>query len=231
MTSNRLPGCRMNATTTWSKSQTRPGGGGVWKDIFVHPTRPVLHITIAAIGVQFLQQASGIDAVGGACCSSLAAVAWSVALHAGHRIDRNRSLRCRPTYKWLVAVCVVATYAAVAFFSMGMGPVAWVYSSEVFPLRLRAQGCGMGVAINRLTSGVILMSFISLYDAITIGGAFYLFTGIAVLTWIFFFTLLPETRGRTLEDMEVLFGSFFGWRNTMRELRKKESANPNDGDA
>ncbi|KAK6127325.1 hypothetical protein DH2020_038926 [Rehmannia glutinosa] len=251
------------------------GGGGVWKDIFVHPTRPILHITIAAIGVQFLQQASGIDAVVmyspriyekagitddskkllatiavGVCKTVFILVTTFFVDRIGRRvllltscgglvlslftlatgltvIDRYGA----DEYKWLVAICVVATYAAVAFFSMGMGPVAWVYSSEVFPLRLRAQGCGMGVAINRLTSGVILMSFISLYDAITIGGAFYLFTGIAVLTWIFFFTLLPETRGRTLEDMEVLFGSFFGWRNTMRELRKKESANPNDGDA
>ncbi|KAL3625533.1 Polyol transporter 5 [Castilleja foliolosa] len=115
------------------------------------------------------------------------------------------------------------TYTSVAFFSMGMGPIAWVYSSEIFPLKLRAQGCGLGVAVNRATSGIILMTFISLYKAITIGGAFYLFSGIATITWIFFFTLLPETRGRTLEDMEVLFGSFFKWRTTMRELRKKES--------
>ncbi|KAK6127361.1 hypothetical protein DH2020_038904 [Rehmannia glutinosa] len=43
--------------------KTDRGGGGVWGDLLIHPTRPVLHIVIAALGLQFLQQASGIDAV------------------------------------------------------------------------------------------------------------------------------------------------------------------------
>ncbi|XP_022889518.1 polyol transporter 5-like isoform X2 [Olea europaea var. sylvestris] len=123
---------------------------------------------------------------------------------------------------WAIALCVLMTLSCVAFFSMGMGPIAWVYSSEIFPLRLRAQGCGLGVAMNRFMSGVLLMSFISLYKSITIGGAFFLFAGIAIVAWIFFYTLLPETQGRTLEDMEVLFGTFFRWRSTSRELKKKK---------
>ncbi|KAK6151289.1 hypothetical protein DH2020_013924 [Rehmannia glutinosa] len=90
----------------------------------------------------------------------------------------------------------------------------------------RARGCGLGVAMNRFTSGVILMTFISLYKTITIGGAFYLFTGIAVELDFLLLSLL-ETRGRTLEDMEVLFGTFFRWRTTMRDLKKKE-LNTND---
>ncbi|CAI9774798.1 unnamed protein product [Fraxinus pennsylvanica] len=123
---------------------------------------------------------------------------------------------------WAIALCILMTLSCVAFFSMGMGPIAWVYSSEIFPLRLRAQGCGLGVAMNRLVSGVLLMSFISLYKRITIGGAFFLFAGIAIMAWIFFFTLLPETQGRTLEDMEVLFGTFFRWRSTSNELKRKK---------
>lgn len=95
----------------------------------------------------------------------------------------------------------------MAFFSIGLGPITWVYSSEIFPLHVRALGCSLGVAANRLTSGVISMTFISLSKAITIGGAFFLFAGIASLAWVFFFTYLPETRGRTLEDMSALFGN------------------------
>ncbi|CAI9782793.1 unnamed protein product [Fraxinus pennsylvanica] len=123
---------------------------------------------------------------------------------------------------WAIALCILMTLLSVAFFSTGMGPIAWVYSSEIFPLRLRAQGCGMGVAVNRFVSGVILMSFISLYESITIGGAFFLFAGIAIIAWIFFYTLLPETRGRSLEDMEVLFGSFCRWRSTSNKIEKEE---------
>ncbi|KAL2501700.1 Polyol transporter 5 [Forsythia ovata] len=122
---------------------------------------------------------------------------------------------------WAIALCILMTLSCVAFFSIGMGPIAWVYSSEIFPLRLRAQGCSMGVGVNRFTSGVVLMTFISLYERITIGGAFFLYTGIAILAWIFFYTLLPETQGRTLEEMEALFGTFFRWRSTINEINKK----------
>ncbi|GER57158.1 polyol transporter [Striga asiatica] len=242
------------------------GGKGVWRELFIHPTRPVLHITICALGLQFFQQASGIDAVVmyspriyekagitnddkkllatiavgicktvfilvttfmvdrvgrrvllltscGGLCLSMATLATGLTLIERHGAEK---------LGWVVVVCVLMTYTSVAFFSMGMGPIAWVYSSEIFPLKLRAQGCGVGVALNRATSGILLMSFISLYKGITIGGTFFLFSGIAAITWLFFFTLLPETRGRTLEDMEVLFGTFFRWRTTTRELRKKE---------
>ncbi|CAA3016074.1 polyol transporter 1 [Olea europaea subsp. europaea] len=143
----------------------------------------------------------------------------------------NKTSDQHPNQKltWAVALCIAMTLSCVAFFSIGMGPIAWVYSSEIFPLRLRAQGCSIGVAVNRVVSGVILMTFISLYKAITIGGAFFLFAGVATVAWIFFYTLLPETRGRTLEDMDVLFGTFCGWRSTMRELEKKRTEGNSDG--
>ncbi|WOK93096.1 polyol transporter 1 [Canna indica] len=116
---------------------------------------------------------------------------------------------------WAIGLCITSILAYVAFFSIGAGPITWVYSSEVFPLRLRALGASIGVAVNRVTSGVITMTFISLYHAITLGGSFFLYGGIAAVAWVFFFTFLPETRGRILEDMEELFGK--------EKAKKKES--------
>jgi len=115
---------------------------------------------------------------------------------------------------WAIVLCIFCIMAYVAFFSIGLGPITWVYSSEIFPLHVRALGCSLGVAVNRLTSGVISMTFLSLSKAITIGGAFFLFAGIASFAWVFFFTFLPETRGRTLEDMSGLFGSRTAHRGT-----------------
>ncbi|XP_062189297.1 polyol transporter 5-like [Phragmites australis] len=108
---------------------------------------------------------------------------------------------------WAIGLAIASTMAYVAFFSIGLGPITWVYSSEIFPLHVRALGCALGVATNRVTSGVVSMTFISLSNAITIGGAFFLYGGLAVLAWVFFFTFLPETRGRTLEGMSKLFGA------------------------
>ncbi|XP_058214050.1 putative polyol transporter 1 [Rhododendron vialii] len=123
---------------------------------------------------------------------------------------------------WALAMAITSVLAYVATFSIGMGPITWVYSSEIFPLRLRAQGTSMGVAVNRVMSGVISMTFLSFSKAITIGGAFFFFMGVAMVGWVFFYTLLPETQGKTLEEMQVLFGTFFGWRTTMRELEKNK---------
>ncbi|KAL7246839.1 hypothetical protein ACSBR2_001867 [Camellia fascicularis] len=124
---------------------------------------------------------------------------------------------------WAVALAITSVLAYVAAFSVGMGPITWVYSSEIFPLRLRAQGICVGVAVNRMMSGTLSMTFLSLYKAITIGGAFFLFMGVAMVGWVFFYTLLPETQGKTLEEMQVLFGTFFRWRSTMRELEKNNN--------
>lgn len=107
--------------------------------------------------------------------------------------------------KWALVLSIVATYTFLAFFSIGLAPVTWVYSAEIFPLKLRAQGVAIGVAVNRLMNATISMTFISLYKAITIGGAFFLFAGIAVIAWFFFYFLCPETKGKSLEEMELLF--------------------------
>ncbi|KAK3224086.1 hypothetical protein Dsin_011111 [Dipteronia sinensis] len=106
---------------------------------------------------------------------------------------------------WALVLSIVATYTFLAFFSIGIAPITWVYSSEIFPLKLRAQGMAIGVAVNRLMNATISMTFLSLYKAITIGGAFFMFAGISVVAWWFFYFLLPETKGKSLEEMETLF--------------------------
>jgi sugar porter (SP) family MFS transporter len=143
------------------------------------------------------------------------AIGLTIIEHASHKM------------MWAVAMCILGVLSYVATFSIGMGPITWVYSSEIFPLRLRAQGTSMGVAVNRLTSGVISMTFLSLTKVITIGGAFFLFMGIASIGWFFFYTMLPETQGKTLEGMEGLFGTF-SWKFQSKEEKANNNA-PSNG--
>ncbi|BAU00102.1 hypothetical protein VIGAN_10166900 [Vigna angularis var. angularis] len=107
--------------------------------------------------------------------------------------------------EWALVLSLVFTYVYVGFFNLGLAPVTWVYGSEIFPLRLRAQGASIGVAVNRLTNATISMTFITIYNAITIGGVFFLFAGSSVLAWLFFYFFLPETKGKALEEMEMVF--------------------------
>lgn len=252
----------------------RSHGEGVWKELLVHPTPAVRHILIAAVGIHFFQQASGIDAVvlysptifekagiksdndkllatmavgfvktifilvatffldrvgrRPLLLSSVAGMIFSLAT-LGFSLSIIDHSHVKVT--WAVALCISMVLAYVAFFSIGLGPITWVYSSEIFPLKLRAQGASMAVATNRVVSGVISMTFISMYEAITIAGAFFLFAGVATVGWVFFFTMLPETQGRTLEDMEVLFGKFHKWRSANAMLKSNKSKENKGSDA
>ncbi|XP_038723887.1 polyol transporter 5-like [Tripterygium wilfordii] len=144
-------------------------------------------------------------------CMVVSLLALSISLTV---IDHNHQ-----KVPWAVGLSFASVLGVVGSFSMGFGPIPWVYSSEIFPLRLRAQGMAMGVGANRLTSGVLSMTFISMYNTMTIGGAFFFYAVIAIVSWIFFFFCLPETQGRTLEEMEELFGKIFKWRPILMDKK------------
>lgn len=241
-------------------------GQGVWRELLLHPTPSVRHVLIAAVGIHFFQQASGIDtvvlyspriftkagikssdhkllatmAVGFSktifiliatflldrvgrrplLLSSVAGMIVSLAaLASGLAVINNH-----PDEKlmWAIVLCIAMVMSFVGSFSMGLGPIAWVYSSEIFPLRLRAQGASIAVGVNRAMSGLMSMTFLSLYKAISISGAFFLYASIAAVSWVFFYTMLPETQGRTLEETEVLFGSYHRWRSVARKIKNNE---------
>ncbi|PKI58806.1 hypothetical protein CRG98_020796 [Punica granatum] len=244
-------------------------GSGVWKELLLHPTPAVRHVLIAAVGIQFFQQASGVDTVvvysprifekAGLKTSdqlllATVAVGFSKTIcilistfyldklgrrailltSVGGMVISLVTLACAlevvnraggEQVMWALVLCIAMVLAFVGTFSMGLGPIAWVYSSEIFPLRLRAQGASIGVGMNRLMSGIISMTFISLYKAITISGAFFLFAAVAAISWVFFYVMLPETRGRTLEDMEVLFGNYHRWKSVAKKLEAEKAKN------
>ncbi|KAK4753956.1 hypothetical protein SAY87_002060 [Trapa incisa] len=110
-----------------------------------------------------------------------------------------------PKPLWAIVVCIVAVCTDVSFFSIGLGPITWVYSTEIFPSRLRAQGMALAVSVNRLVSGAVSMSFLSVCHRISFGGMFFLLCGVMVMGTVFIYFFLPETRGRSLEEMGALF--------------------------
>ncbi|KAG0498651.1 hypothetical protein HPP92_002964 [Vanilla planifolia] len=116
-----------------------------------------------------------------------------------------------------IMMAILAVCGNVAFFSVGLGPVCWVLSSEIFPLRVRAQACAVGALGNRLCSGLIAMSFLSLTKAISVAGTFALFAAIAALSVFFVYSCVPETKGKSLEQIEMIFQSS-EWQESAVEL-------------
>ena len=82
-----------------------------------------------------------------------------------------------------------------------------VLMTEIFPYHLRATACSLGLFVNRLVSGVVASSFLSISEALTPHGAFVCFGIISTLSFVFVLKLVPETRGKSLEEMEAFFRS------------------------
>ncbi|CAN6236678.1 unnamed protein product [Urochloa humidicola] len=120
------------------------------------------------------------------------------------------------------AVAILAVCGDVAFFSVGIGPICWVVSSEIFPLRLRAQAAALGAVANRVTSGAVAMSFLSVCRAVSVAGAFAAFAVISALSVVFVHRFVPETSGKTLEQIELLFGGGGGEEQGELELGDAE---------
>lgn len=109
---------------------------------------------------------------------------------------------CPSPAGWVV---VLGMTLYLAFFSIGMGPIPWTFNAEIYPLWARGTASALSTATNWTFNLIISMTFLSLSDAITKAGAFGLYSALAVLGLIFIFLFIPETKGRSLEDMEVLF--------------------------
>lgn len=117
-----------------------------------------------------------------------------------------------------IAMAILFVCSNVAFFSVGIGPVCWVLTSEIFPLRLRAQAAALGAVGNRVCSGLVAMSFLSVTRAISVGGTFFVFSGISAISVLFVYALVPETKGKSLEQIELLFKDEHEWQGSEVEL-------------
>ncbi|MEO1009769.1 MAG: sugar porter family MFS transporter [Bacteroidota bacterium] len=101
---------------------------------------------------------------------------------------------------WPVLVLVIT---AIAIYAMSLAPITWVVLSEIFPNRLR--GIAMSIATFSLwvASFVLTFTFPLLNDALGAYGTFWVYSGICLLGFLFIRKRLPETKGKTLEELEI----------------------------
>jgi len=93
-----------------------------------------------------------------------------------------------------------------ASFMMSWGPVCWVMISEVFPNTIRSQATAIAVAIQWLSNFAISSTFPSLSEW-SIGGAYIIYGAFSLLSALFVWKMVPETKGKTLEQMSALWRS------------------------
>lgn len=109
---------------------------------------------------------------------------------------------CPSAYSWVIMLGMVMY---LLFFAPGMGPMPWTINSEIYPSWARSWCLSASTSVCWLFNLLVSMTFLSLTRAITKQGAFYLYAGFASCGFIYFCFVLPETRGKTLEELEDLF--------------------------
>jgi MFS transporter, SP family, xylose:H+ symportor len=103
---------------------------------------------------------------------------------------------------WHGSAVLALTLAAIACYSMTLAPVTWVLISEIFPNRLRSLGVSTAVAALWAASFVLTYTFPFLNRAFNTSGAFLVYVVVCFLGFVFVAKYVPETRGKTLEEIE-----------------------------
>jgi sugar porter (SP) family MFS transporter len=100
------------------------------------------------------------------------------------------------------APVLACTLATVGCYAMTLAPVTWVLISEIFPNRVRGAAVSVSVSALWIACFALTFTFPSLNAAFGAAGTFWLYAGICVAGFVFVLRRVPETKGKTLEQIE-----------------------------
>jgi hypothetical protein len=103
----------------------------------------------------------------------------------------------------MVLICI---FAFIASHAVGQGAVIWVFISEIFPNRHRAEGQALGSATHWVFAALLTTFFPLMMTAFAPGYVFCIFCGMMVLQLVWVKTMVPETKGVPLEQMQKRLG-------------------------
>jgi len=103
----------------------------------------------------------------------------------------------------VVAIGSLMTF--VASFAISLGPIFWLLNAEIYPLSVRSKAAGIGTMANWTFNFIVSLTFLLLIEALGRSGAFWFYAAVGGLTLIFCWKLVPETKGKHLEDIQAEF--------------------------
>lgn len=109
-----------------------------------------------------------------------------------------------PTLSSIVAwIAMISLPVYVACFAIGLGPVFWLLISEIYPLKIRGRAMSVATVTNWAANLLVALTFLSLLHTLGRSWTFWLYGIIGIATWIFVYRFVPETKGWTLEEIDV----------------------------
>ncbi len=111
----------------------------------------------------------------------------------------------------------LALFAFVAFYAAGPGVCVWLALSELMPTRIRSVGMSVALVLNQLVSTTLAVVFLPIVSKYGYAQMFFLFAGFTAIYIVTAALFLPETKGRTLEEVEQFFEGG-GWAEPVIEV-------------
>ena len=143
--------------------------------------RPLLLAGLMGMGASLV--------VVGACSRSLSHVRIDSTSHVNHPTDAG-------------VVTLVALVVYIATFAFSLGPVVWTVINEIYPSRVRGRGVAVATAANWFTTWLVSQIFLTLVETIGEPATFWLFAAVCVVAFVFVWKLVPETKGKSLAEIE-----------------------------
>lgn len=100
---------------------------------------------------------------------------------------------------WLPLTCVMIYLLG---FSLAFGPIPWLMMGEILPAKIRGAAASICTAFNWLCTFIVTKTFLNIIEGIGTAGTFWLFGGITFIGLFFVIIFVPETRGKSLEQIE-----------------------------
>lgn len=102
-------------------------------------------------------------------------------------------------------ITLVALVVFIASFAFSLGPVVWTVINEIFPNRVRGRAVAVATAVNWGSAWLVSQFFLTLIDSIGNSATFYLFGAFSVIAYVWIWKTVPETKGRTLEEIQEIW--------------------------
>lgn len=103
---------------------------------------------------------------------------------------------------WFAVACLMLY---VASFAISLGPIFWLIIAEIYPLKIRGLAMSVATMANWAANLVVSLTFLTLTQALGLSATFWTFGLFTVAAWLFVYFLMPETKGRTLEEIQELW--------------------------
>jgi sugar porter (SP) family MFS transporter len=105
----------------------------------------------------------------------------------------------------LAGLAVIILMFYIASFAISLGPIFWLLIAEIYPLKIRGLAAGIAAGTNWLANFAVSLTFLSLLKLLGPSRTFWLYGVLAIGSWLFSYFLVPETKGRSLEEIEAVW--------------------------